>query len=135
MARKLANVGVWPRRIVEVLRRYASERIEANFQLYRRRAAEDVIHRPGAWLYRAITQGFAGYTTGTTADGRKAPRSKSTTGRSLPPLTDTTRVSGAVKDAYVDRGMPESAFHLCKPGSEKPYMYFDPEGDGPTRRV
>jgi hypothetical protein len=133
LARKLLNVGVWPRRIPALLRRFSAGRIEANFHLYRQRATEETIHRPGAWLNRAITQGFAPYTTG--ADTDTPSDQLVANDKPLPPLTDKTRVSEAVKSAYVDRGTPESAFHLCKPGSAKPYMYFDPEGDGPTRRV
>jgi hypothetical protein len=136
VAEKLANVGLWPERIAEVLKRFCPGRIEANFQLFRQRAAEQTLHSPGAWLYRAITQGFAGYTAGEApsgASGGSVPPSGEE--GALPPLSDRSRVSEAVKSAYVQRGTPESAFHLCKPGSAKPYMYFDPDGDGPRRRV
>jgi hypothetical protein len=136
VAEKLANVGVWPERIAEVLKRFCPERIEANFQLFRQRAAEQTLHSPGAWLYRAITQGFAGYTAGSTAsDASGSPHDVPHSDDERLRLEDRTRVSEAVKAAYVHRGTPESAFHLCKPGSAKPYMYFDPDGEGPTRRV
>ena len=135
-ATKLGNVGVWPERIAEVVSRYSTGRIEANFQLFRRRMQEEEIRNPAAWLYRAITQGYAGYTAADAAPGAPdPPQTDSGDEEALPPLSDRTRVSEAVKAAYVRRGVPESAFHLCKPGSAKPHMYFDPEGEGPTRRV
>jgi len=59
LGQKLANVGVWPRRIPELLRRYSAERIEANFELFRRRTQSEVIQKPGAWLATAIDQGYA----------------------------------------------------------------------------
>jgi len=52
-------VGVWAGRIAELLSRFSTERIRANFQLYRRRAAEQTIRKPGAWLWKAITDGYA----------------------------------------------------------------------------
>jgi hypothetical protein len=57
LAKKLANVGVWAGRIAELLSRFSLGRIRANFQLYRYRAAS--VERPGAWLYSAVTQGYA----------------------------------------------------------------------------
>jgi len=57
LGQKLANVGVWPRRIPELLGGYSAERIEANFQLYRQRAPQ--IRNRGAWLAAAIEGGFA----------------------------------------------------------------------------
>jgi len=53
----LANVGVWPRRIPTLLGRYSADRIEVNFQLFRKRASQ--IQSPGAWLATAIVKGFA----------------------------------------------------------------------------
>jgi hypothetical protein len=53
----LMNVGVRPRCIPGLLTRFSARRIEANLQLYRRRAP--AVQKPGAWLYAAITQGFA----------------------------------------------------------------------------
>jgi hypothetical protein len=51
------NVGVRPRCVPALLTRFSAGRIEANLQLYRRRAP--AVQKPGAWLYAAITQGFA----------------------------------------------------------------------------
>jgi hypothetical protein len=53
----LANVGVWPRRIPTLLGRYSADRIEVNFQLFRKRAWQ--VQSPGAWLATAIVKGFA----------------------------------------------------------------------------
>jgi hypothetical protein len=51
------NVGVQPRCVPGLLTRFSAGRIEANLQLYRQRAP--AVQKPGAWLYSAITQGFA----------------------------------------------------------------------------
>jgi hypothetical protein len=59
LAEKLQNVGVWTGRIAEVLNRFSTDRIRSNFDLYRCRAAEQTIRNPGAWLYQAITEGYA----------------------------------------------------------------------------
>jgi hypothetical protein len=53
----LMNVGVRPGCVPGLLTRFSAGRIEANLQLYRRRAP--AVEKPGAWLYTAITQGFA----------------------------------------------------------------------------
>jgi len=53
----LISVGVRPRCVPGLLTRFSAGRIEANLQLYRRRAP--AVEKPGAWLYAAITQGFA----------------------------------------------------------------------------
>jgi hypothetical protein len=53
----LMNAGVRPRCVPALLTRFSAGRIEANLQLYRRRAP--AVQKPGAWLYAAITQGFA----------------------------------------------------------------------------
>jgi hypothetical protein len=57
LGQKLANAGVWPRRIPGLLGRYSAERIEANFELYRRRAQQ--VQNGGAWLAAAIEGGYA----------------------------------------------------------------------------
>jgi hypothetical protein len=51
------NVGVRPKATAQLLSRHSPERIRANFDLYRQRAAE--IRRPGAWLFVAIRDGYA----------------------------------------------------------------------------
>lgn len=56
LGKTLAGAGVRPRCLPQLLTRFSAERIEANLQLFRRRAP--TVERPGAWLYAAITQGF-----------------------------------------------------------------------------
>jgi hypothetical protein len=51
------NAGVWPKAATKLLRRFSEERIRANFALFRQRAPS--IKRPGAWLRKAITEGYA----------------------------------------------------------------------------
>jgi len=53
----LMNVGVRARCVPGLLTRFSAGRIEANLQLFRQRAP--AVKKPGAWLYAAITQGFA----------------------------------------------------------------------------
>lgn len=127
LAQKLANVGVWPRRIAEVLSHYSKERIRANFQLYRRRAAENTIHSGGAWLYQAITEGYAlpssqGENRNSRLSSQQAPEHKEI-------------VSEEEKEAYINRGVPEERFHRCL-SSEKGarFMYLDHD-EGPAQRV
>jgi hypothetical protein len=129
----LANVGVWPGRIIEVLTRYSASRIRANFQLFRQRNNNrGDIHSPGAWLYKAITQGYA------LPSSSQAPNEPdgSSNRSSLPSLSHKHIVSEAEKDACVASGIAEECFHQCPPDQEGPrYMYFDPEIGGPRKRV
>ena len=139
LAEKLSNVGIWAGRIAEVLSRFSTERIRANVQLYRRRAAEQTIRKPGAWLYKAITDGYAlpGSSTGKPED--KPESSETTAPGALPPLQHKETVSEAKKDAYVAQGIDEERFHRCPSGrsgpEERRFMYFDPAVGGPERRV
>lgn len=52
----LINVGVNAGQVPYLLNRFSAERIEVNFELYRKQAPS--VQRPGAWLYAAITEGF-----------------------------------------------------------------------------
>jgi hypothetical protein len=132
LAEKLANVGVWAGRIAEILSRFSRSRIRANFELYRRRAAEQTIRKPGAWLHEAITEGYALQPSGEERPG-EAPKG------GLPALKHKETVSEAKKEACVARGIPEERFHRCLSGSgaggEPQFMYFAPDEGGPTRRV
>lgn len=134
LAEKLANVGVWAGRIAEVLSRFSRKRIQANFELYRRRAAVQTIRKPGAWLYEAITQGYALPEDDSTAGAETGPDPSG----SLPPLQHKETVSKAKKDAYLAEGVGEDRFYECPPAPSKPdtrrFMYFAPGEGGPTRR-
>jgi hypothetical protein len=163
LAKKLANVGVWAGRVAELLSRFSCDRIRANFQLYRRRAAEQTIRKPGAWLYKAITDGYvlpsSESETGDPSSTGKAPAGKASSGKAsagevpaggastgspsacgtLSSLEHKETVSEAEKDEYIAQGVSEERFHRClsgRGGGRGPqYMYFDPEAGGPTRRV
>ncbi|WP_103017700.1 hypothetical protein [Salinibacter ruber] len=148
LAKKLANVGVWAGRVAELLSRFSCDRIRANFQLYRRRAAEQTIRKPGAWLYKAITDGYvlpsSESETGDPSSTGKAPAGGASAGSpsscgTLSSLEHKETVSEAEKDEYIAQGVSEERFHRClsgRGGGRGPqYMYFDPEAGGPTRRV
>jgi hypothetical protein len=57
LGKALMNAGVWPEAATKLLRRFSEERIRANFALFRERAPS--VKRPGAWLRKAITEGYA----------------------------------------------------------------------------
>lgn len=140
LAEKLRNVGVWAGRIAELLSRFSPERIQANFELYRRRTAKQTIRKPGAWLYRAITDGYVLPTRPSTLQSSDPPDSPSaSTTSALPPLDHKQTVSEAEKDAYVRRGVDEEQFHRCLTGGDGPndprFMYFDPNVGEPTPRI
>ncbi len=132
LAQKLSNVGVWAGRIAELLSRFSCGRIRANFQLYRRRAAEQTIRKPGAWLYEAITEGYALQPSG--EEGSGGPSKES----SLPSLEHKETVSRAEKEEYTAQGIPKDRFHRClsgpSGGNGPRYMYFDPEIGEPADR-
>ncbi len=132
LAQKLANVGVWAGRIAELLSRFSRARIQANFQLYRHRAAEQTIRKPGAWLHEAITEGYA-----LQPSGKEGPGGPSKEG-SLPSLEHKETVSRAEKEEYTAQGIPKDRFHRClsgpSGGNGPQYMYFDPEVGEPTDR-
>lgn len=124
LAQKLSNVGVWLRVIPRLIRRYSPERIRANFQLFRTRSSKDSIARPGAWLYAAITQGYA-----LPISGDDDPSSDEAT---LPALTHKAMVSEDDKNTYVGRGIAEERFRRCLGGENRDprvnwFMYFDPD--------
>ncbi|MFB6273503.1 MAG: hypothetical protein ABEL51_11475, partial [Salinibacter sp.] len=131
LAEKLANVGVWVGRIAEILSRFSRRRIRANFELYRERSTEQTIRKPGAWLYRAITEGYA------LPGDQSAPSGSNSAEPPAPSHKEI--VSEAKKDAYVARGLPEERFHRCLSpdgATSKPtFMYFAPEEGGPERQV
>jgi hypothetical protein len=131
LAEKLSNVGIWAGRIAEILSRFSPRRIRANFELYRQRAMEQTIRKPGAWLYKAITEGYAlpGAKSGAEGNGSAGQCA----------LNHKETVSEAEKEACVAEGIPEERFHRClspgSPASEPQFMYFAPEEGGPQRRM
>jgi len=134
LAEKLRNVGVWAGRIADLLSRFSPRRIRANFELYRRRAAQQTIRKPGAWLYEAIAEGYALPGVESGPEGRTAEESGP---RPTPGHKET--LSEAKKDAFVAEGLDEERFHRCLSpdgGSSAPqFMYFDPNLGGPTSRT
>jgi hypothetical protein len=106
LGQKLANVGVWPRRIPELLRTFSAERIEENFEYYRQEARKREIFNPGAWLNDAITKGYA------TSSG-KGSRSDASRGKSqdedksLNVPTPGTKVPEPRKEALIQNGKAE----------------------------
>ena len=149
LAEKLSNVGVWAGRIAELLSRFSARRIQANFQLYRRQSAEQTIRNPGAWLCKAITDGYAlpdsdlGKPSVDDPGASERESGNASTPGSLPPLEHKEIVSEAKKDRYVGQGVSEGRFQRClserASGEDRPaerrFMYFDPEMGGPDRRV
>jgi hypothetical protein len=158
LGRKLVNVGVWPHRARECLRRYSAARIEANFELYRERA--DEISDGGAWLCAAITDGYAPvgrYHDARGADrtgaqgssrGERAPADSSSSysdasSSGAPQLekpSHKAKVSAEEKSALIRhcRSVTEEDFHRyrCSPEpGEKQFLYFDPAIGGPTCRT
>ncbi len=132
LAEKLQNVGVWAGRIAEFLSRFSPARIRANFELYRRRAAQQTIRRPGAWLSQAIAEGYALPAPST------AEPSSSSMGGTLPPLEHKQTVSESEKEAYIAQGIDEDRFHRCLSGRDDTtgprFMYFAPDTGGPSAR-
>jgi len=159
LGQKLANVGVWPRRIPELLGRYSAERIEANFQLYRKRAQQ--VKKSGAWLATAIEEGYVlpsptdeSSTDGSPSDGSPSePTSSSSArqgsqqaesraapanppdGESAPALPEPgTKVSQERKEALIETGRAEQADFDRAPSDERgvPRFFYkiDP---GPSR--
>lgn len=133
LARKLINAGVWPERARDCLKRYSRKRIEANFELYRKRAPE--IDNDGAWLCAAITDGYAD------VQGRSQDRSTdSSAGDPSTTLNHKQKVSAEEKRALVRQCAQVSAenFHrFSHPGdpSKKQFLYLDPEIGGPEPRA
>ena len=150
LAQKLMNVGVWPRRVRECLRRYSADRIEANFELYRERAPE--IEDDGAWLCAAITDGYAigrhrQETSGNRENG--APEgseeggggSSSQTHGSVPTLpSHKEKISARRKQMLIRRhpGAKGDHFHRFRHAEspdKKQFLYFDPSIGGPNSRT
>jgi hypothetical protein len=144
LGQKLVNAGVWPRRIPELLGRYSAERIEANFQLYRKRARQ--VKKSGAWLAAAIEGGYA---LPSPSDGSppKAPDGDpeaASSGAESPISTDRgsapslpepgTKVSQERKDALIRAGLAAEEDFDRAPSDERgiPRFFYKIE-PGPSR--
>jgi hypothetical protein len=149
LAQKLVNVGVWPRRVRECLRRYSANRIETNFELYRERAPE--IEDDGAWLCAAITDGYAiGRHRQETSGNREKGASEgseeggggssSQTHGSVPTLpSHKEKISARRKEILLQRhpeteGKHFHRFRHAENPDEKQFLYFDPKKGGPKER-
>jgi hypothetical protein len=139
LGQKLANAGVWPRRIPELLGRYSAERIEANFQLYRQRAQE--VKKSGAWLAAAIEGGYAlpSPPEGSSPDGsspesssepsgpasteegpRQAKRPETAGRQGAPALPEPgTKISQERKEALIKTGQAERTDFDRAPSDER----------------
>jgi hypothetical protein len=129
LGQKLANAGVWPRRIPELLGRYSADRIEANFQLYRKRARQ--VRESGAWLAAAIEGGYAlpspseespskAPVTDPEAAPSTAERPTPTDGENAPSLPEPgTKVSQERKEALIDAGQAERTDFERAPSDER----------------
>ncbi len=68
LLRKLTNAEVWPREAGKLVQRYSAGRVEANFQLWRRRKNDPEapsVGSDGAFLRAAIAEGYAAFTEDT----------------------------------------------------------------------
>ena len=128
-------MGVWPRRIPKILGRYSAERIEANFERYRKRAREGRISNPGGWLATAIEKG---YVLPTNEEGSRGQVGSLESEAGLPSLKHEMKVSQRQKNEYVRRGLAREEefekFSLTDDPGEEKYLYYDFEKEGPDRQ-
>jgi hypothetical protein len=138
LAEKLLNVGIWAQRAKECLSRYSLARVEANFQLWRRRKNDPEspqIKNDGAFLCEAITNGYANTENQSVSDSPEAEPSSDL----LTTPNHKQKVSPEEKKRLL-RTHPEieaSHFHRFRHGdtpTEKQFLYLDPASGGPTRR-
>jgi len=134
LGQKLLNVGIWPDRARECLRRHTARRIEANFSLYRERAPN--IENDGAWLCAAITDGYADLRETRTSETCTSETRNSRTGG---PPEHKQKVSPEEKKRLIrcHNGVEAGHFHRFRHAerpTEKQYLYLDPEERGPRRK-
>jgi hypothetical protein len=140
LGQKLANAGVWPRRIPELLGRYTADRIEANFQLYRKRAQQ--VRESGAWLAAAIEGGYAlpsppdGSSPESSSEPsgpaspeenpRQAKRLNRADGQGAPALPEPgTKVTETRKRALIEAGLAaEADFDRFRHGGPEEKQHF-----------
>jgi len=158
---KLLAAGIWPDRARECLKRYSTRRMEANFELWRRRKNDPEappIGDDGAWLCAAITDGYADLRETRTSETRssRAPNQaskesptqnsagKTRVGHVPGPSTGgppehKQKVSPEEKKRLVRRhdGVEAGHFHRFRHGkspTEEQFLYLDPEEGGPARK-
>ena len=147
LGQALVDAGVWRGPTLELLRRYSAERIAANLKRARRKRLQ--IADLGAWLYTAISEGYALPSPGSKASDRnsgdyteESPDESHSSGseqksrKSLPPLSHKQKVSTTQLKAYVRQGIASADdFHrFADPGEPEveQHIYFDPAIGGPT---
>ncbi|PQJ26721.1 hypothetical protein BSZ35_19210 [Salinibacter sp. 10B] len=118
LGQKLANAGVWPSSIPELLARHSAQRIEANFELFRERAPS--VKNQGAFLRAAIEEGYAlpspsscPSETGEKTSAEDHARRDEADGRSIADATALpqpgTKVSEAKKQQLIEEGLATEA--------------------------
>ena len=123
LAEKLVNAGVWRRRAVALARRFSSDRIEANFEYFREYPSP--VESPGAFLNRAITQGYvlpSSSATGTPDNGRRALAKEAQLGSCPAP---GSKVKESRREALIESGKAtKDDFTRCLSPNDHCRMYF-----------
>ena len=147
LGQALVDAGVWRGPALELLRRFSAERIAANLKRARRKRHQ--IADLGAWLYTAISEGYALPSPGSeaseqapegnsksTQDNADSSDSEQENSSQLPPLSHKQKVSTTQLKAYVREGTasPDDFHRFADPGDPevKQHIYFDPAIGGPT---
>ncbi len=150
LLRKLTNAGVWPREAGKLVQRYSASRVEANFQLWRRRKNDPEapsVGTDGAFLRAAITEGYAAFTKDnasakgdgsgkeTTSTRKAAPAKKAAPAQKV---SHKQKVSPREKRRLTrEEGMDPAHFHRyrrARSPEEKQFLYLDPAAGGPQPR-
>lgn len=153
---KLLAAGIWPDRARECLKRYSTRRIEANFELWRRRKNDPEappIGDDGAWLCAAITDGYADLEEARSSQAPNQASEESSTQNSTgkaraghvpgsstgAPPEHKQKVSPEEKKRLVRRhdGVEAGHFHRFRHGkspTEEQFLYLDPGEGGPARK-
>jgi hypothetical protein len=152
LCQKLLAAGIWPDRARECLKRYSTRRIEANFELWRRRKNDPEappIGDDGAWLCAAITDGYADLGEARSSRVPKKSPARNSSGEAqaeqVPerstgaPPEHKQKVSPEEKRRLVRRhdGVEAGHFHRFRHAerpTEKQFLYLDPEEGGPARK-
>ncbi len=148
LLRKLTNAGVWPREAGKLVQRYSASRVEANFQLWRRRKNDPEapsVGTDGAFLRAAIAEGN-GSGKETTSTRKAAPAKKAALAKKVAPaqkVSHKQKVSPREKRRLTrEEGMDPAHFHRYRRArsqedqspEEKQFLYLDPAAGGPQPR-